>query len=48
MKDFDDDLDEDDLDEDETFNDMSWEKDPYESDEDYEERMEDLNSFMED
>ena len=29
------------------FSDMSWERDPFESDQDYQERMDDLNDFLE-
>lgn len=32
---------------DDTFNEMSWDKDPFESDEEYMERMQDLNDLME-
>jgi len=33
-------------DEEDGFSDMSWERSSHESDEDYEERMEDLNSYL--
>lgn len=32
---------------DDMFNEMSWDKDPYESDEDYMDRMQDLNDLLE-
>ncbi len=34
-------------DEEDGFSDMSYERSPYESDEDYQERMEDLDDFSE-
>lgn len=43
---YDDDDDDDYATDDEAYNDMSWERGPGESDEDYEERMEDLESMM--